>query len=48
MNADGSKQRNVTQSPAQDNYAAWSPDGGSVAFLSNRGGGYNIWVLAWK
>ena len=27
MNADGSRPRNLTRHPAQDNFATWSPDG---------------------
>ena len=45
MNADGTEQRNVTQHPGQDNFAAWSPDGRRLAFISNRAGGYNIYVV---
>jgi TolB protein len=45
MNADGSGQRNLTRHPASDNYATWSPDGRRLAFISNRGGGYNIYVM---
>ena len=45
MNADGSGQRNLTQHPAQDNYAAWSPDSKRLAFISNRGGGYDVYVM---
>jgi TolB protein len=45
MNADGSGQRNLTQHPASDNFAAFSPDGRRLAFLSNRDGGYGIYVM---
>jgi Tol biopolymer transport system component len=38
MNADGSGQRNLTRNPAPDDEPAWSPDGGKIAFVSNRHG----------
>jgi TolB protein len=46
MNADGSEQRNVTNHAAQDNFAAWSPDGKRLAFISNRDGGYDVYVVS--
>jgi TolB protein len=45
MSADGSEPRNLTNHPAQDNSAAWSPDGKRLAFISNRGGGYDVYVM---
>jgi TolB protein len=38
MNADGTDQQQVTQNPAREDYAAWSPDGTTIAFTSNRDG----------
>jgi Tol biopolymer transport system component len=38
MDADGSNQRQLTFSPADDFYAAWSPDGRSLVFQSERDG----------
>lgn len=38
MRADGSGRRPVTSDPAIDYFAAWSPDGGSLVFTSDRGG----------
>ena len=38
MNADGSGQQNLTRNVAQDNSAAWSPDGEKIAFVSDRDG----------
>ena len=45
MNADGSGLRNLTRHPAQDNYAAWAPDGKRLAFVSTRDGGHDVYVL---
>jgi len=36
MNADGSGQRNLTRSPADDQAPAWSPDGHKIAFIRER------------
>jgi TolB protein len=38
LNADGSDQHPITDNPAADTCAAWSPDGITIAFTSNRGG----------
>jgi TolB protein len=45
MNADGSGQRNLTRNPAYDADPAWSPDGRKLAFVSNRGGRYEVYVM---
>jgi TolB protein len=45
MSPDGSEQRNLTNHPAQENYATWSPDGKKLAFISNRSGGYDVYVM---
>ncbi len=37
--------RRVTTADAINQYATWSPDGTYIAFHSNRGGTYNIWVI---
>jgi TolB protein len=42
--ADGSA-RNVTNNPAQDHQPTWSPDGQRLAFTSDRGGDFDIYVL---
>ena len=43
MNADGSRQRNLTQHPALDSGSSWSPDGKLLSFTSNRHG--NRWEI---
>jgi Tol biopolymer transport system component len=36
MNADGSKQTNLTKNPAWDMFPRWSPDGSKIVFYSDR------------
>ena len=45
MNADGSGVTQLTHSPYGDVEPAWSPDGGRVAFQSNRDGNFEIYVI---
>ncbi|MCK4391549.1 PD40 domain-containing protein [Candidatus Bipolaricaulota bacterium] len=45
MNADGSKQRCLTNNPAVDTYHSWSPDGEKIAFASDRDGNSEIYVM---
>ncbi len=35
----------LTANSADDHIARWSPDGSQIAFTSNRGGGYDIWLM---
>jgi dipeptidyl aminopeptidase/acylaminoacyl peptidase len=38
--------RQLTQGPGSDRQPRWSPDGGSLAFVSTREGGAQVWVMA--
>jgi len=45
MDADGKNQRRLTNNPADDWGAAWSPDGQRIAFASRRDGNIEIYVM---
>jgi uncharacterized repeat protein (TIGR01451 family) len=45
MNADGSGQTNLTNSPGFDADPVWSPDGDTLAFASDRDGNEQIYVM---
>lgn len=45
MNADGSGVARLTNDPAPDYMATWSPDGTKLAFVSERAGPADIWVM---
>jgi len=42
----GGQSRQVTQGPGSDRSPRWSPDGQTLAFLSSRQNGSQIWVLS--
>ena len=43
--ANGSRLRQLTNDPARDRSAVWSPDGKTLYFYSNRDGAYHIWSI---
>lgn len=46
INADGTgSPRNLTNSKSVNTYPAWSPDHGHIAFVSDRDGNYQIYVM---
>ncbi|MEY2490841.1 MAG: hypothetical protein QOC70_2783 [Verrucomicrobiota bacterium] len=45
MDSDGSNQTRLTNNPAFDTEAAWSPDGTKIAFSSDRDGNFEIYVM---
>jgi Tol biopolymer transport system component len=45
MDSDGSNQLRLTDDPADDGSPSWSPDGGQIAFQSDRAGGRHIFVM---
>jgi Tol biopolymer transport system component len=45
INADGTNAVNLTNSPAADNFPAWSPDGARIVFTRGSGFGRELWVM---
>jgi Tol biopolymer transport system component len=45
MRPDGTRQRNLTRSPAHEDLAAWSPDGTKIAYTTNRDKNDEIYVM---
>jgi len=45
MNADGSNPIRLTNSPAEDLFPYWSPDGTRIAFFSHRDGNSEVYVM---
>ncbi len=45
MNADGSREKNLTRNSARDGAPVWSPDGKHIAFHSDRDGVRDIYIM---
>ena len=45
MNRDGSNQIQLTDDSTTNQHPAWSPDGTTIAFISNRNGSNEIWLM---
>ena len=45
MKADGSDVRRVTTNQERDDYAAWHPDGKRLAFVSERSGKFDLYLV---
>lgn len=45
MNADGSKQQNLSRSPGADGAPVWTPDGQRILFVSTRDGNSEIYTM---
>ena len=42
---DGSLLRRITEDEARDHLPRWSPDGSQIAYMSTRGGRFEIWTI---
>ncbi len=45
MNADGSNPQRLTNNGSNEGLPAWSPDGQSIAYVSDQGGVWAVWVM---
>ena len=45
MNADGSNAKRLTENGNNDGLPTWSPDGKSIAYVSDQGGSWAVWVM---
>ena len=45
VNADGSGLKRLTNRMANDGLPAWSPDGKTIAFVSDLGGVWAVWAM---
>ena len=43
--ASGGEPKRLTTTPGTNNHPRWSPDGKTIAFVSNRGGSSQVWLL---
>jgi TolB protein len=46
VNLDGSGLKQLTNNSAIDGLPAWSPNGKTLAFVSNQGGPWAVWAMA--
>jgi tetratricopeptide (TPR) repeat protein len=46
MNLDGSGLKRLTNNAANDGLPVWSPDGKTIAFVSDQGGAWAIWAMS--
>jgi TolB protein len=45
VNADGSDPKRLTENNSNEGLPTWSPDGQSIAYVSDQGGAWAIWVM---
>ena len=45
MNADGSNPQRLTNNGSNEGLPTWSPDGKSIAYVSDQGGSWSVWVM---
>ena len=45
MNADGSNPQRLTNNGSNEGLPTWSPDGKSIAYVSDQGGAWAVWVM---
>lgn len=45
MNADGTEQKNLTNTSGTDRFPSWSPDGTRITFISSREGDFDIYMV---
>ncbi|MEJ2733615.1 MAG: hypothetical protein P8189_08635 [Anaerolineae bacterium] len=46
MGIDGTGVRRLTNNAANDGLPTWSPDGRTLAFVSNQGGPWAVWAMS--